>query len=90
MLPVGMSDELKVQRVKLYCPKCQECYLQKQKGINLDGAYFGKSLPHIFLKSYREAVVLPPQIFSYEPKIAGFKLFKHRGSRYEMKDREEN
>ena len=75
MLPVGLHDTLKIQRVKTFCPKCEEVYLPKSKGINLDGAYFGTTIPHAFLKAYKEAVVLPPRIFSYEPKIAGFRIF---------------
>lgn len=47
----------------------------------MDGAYFGTSVPHIFLKTYKEAVVLPPRIFHYEPKISGFRLFGKTGSR---------
>lgn len=81
VLPVGLSDELRTSRVKVFCPKCEEVYIPKFKSINVDGAYFGTSVPHIFLKSFKEAVVLPPRIFNYEPKIHGFKLYKKTGSR---------
>lgn len=47
----------------------------------MDGGYFGTSTPHIFLKTYKESVVLPPRIFNYEPKIHGFNLYKKTGSR---------
>ena len=80
-MPVGLSDELRTSRVKVFCPKCEEVYIPKFKSINVDGAYFGTSLPHIFLKTFKEAVVLPPRIFHYEPKIQGFRLFKKTGSR---------
>jgi len=56
-------------------------YIPKFKSINVDGAYFGTSVPHIFLKTFKEAVVLPPRIFNYEPKIHGFRLYKKTGSR---------
>ncbi len=36
----------------------------------------------MFLKHYPEAVVLPPKIYFYEPKIYGFKVYKKRGSKY--------
>lgn len=26
VLPVGLSDDLQTHRVRIYCPKCQECY----------------------------------------------------------------
>jgi casein kinase II subunit beta len=81
VLPVGLSDELRTSRVKVFCPKCEEVYIPKFKSINVDGAYFGTSVPHIFLKTFKEAVVLPPRIFNYEPKIHGFKLYKKTGSR---------
>ena len=81
VLPVGLSDELRTSRVKVFCPKCEEVYIPKFKSINVDGAYFGTSVPHIFLKTFKEAVVLPPRIFNYEPKIHGFRLFKKAGSR---------
>lgn len=81
VLPVGLSDELRTSRVKVFCPKCEEVYIPKFKSINVDGAYFGTSVPHIFLKTFKEAVVLPPRIFHYEPKISGFRLYKKTGSR---------
>ncbi|CAI2375202.1 unnamed protein product [Moneuplotes crassus] len=81
VLPVGLSDELRTSRVKVFCPRCEEVYIPKFKSINVDGAYFGTSVPHIFLKAFKEAVVLPPRIFSYEPKIHGFRLYKKTGSR---------
>lgn len=81
VLPVGLSDELRTSRVKVFCPKCEEVYIPKFKSINVDGAYFGTSVPHIFLKTFKEAVVLPPRIFNYEPKIQGFRIYKKTGSR---------
>eukprot|EP00351_Strombidinopsis_sp_SopsisLIS2011_P001778 CAMPEP_0116879742 /NCGR_PEP_ID=MMETSP0463-20121206/11561_1 /TAXON_ID=181622 /ORGANISM="Strombidinopsis sp, Strain SopsisLIS2011" /LENGTH=90 /DNA_ID=CAMNT_0004529405 /DNA_START=1038 /DNA_END=1310 /DNA_ORIENTATION=- len=53
------------------------------KNNTLDGAYFGSSLPMIFLQSYPSAVVLPPVVQQYEPKIYGFKIAAKRGSKYE-------
>ena len=48
VLPIGLSDELRTSRIKVYCPKCEEVYIPKSKSINVDGAYFGTSVPHIF------------------------------------------
>jgi hypothetical protein len=50
VLPVGLSDTLRTSRVKVFCPKCEEVYMPKQKSINIDGAYFGTSFPHSFLQ----------------------------------------
>ena len=57
-------------------------YLPKYRNINIDGAYFGTTFPHLFLQSYKEAAVLPPKIYQYEPKIHGFKIYKKKGSKY--------
>jgi casein kinase II subunit beta len=82
VLPIGLSEELSTSRVKTYCPKCQEVYVPRQKHLDIDGAYFGSSFPHHFLKHYKYAVVLPPKIFHYEPKIFGFKIVGKRGSKF--------
>lgn len=75
VLPVGLSEELKVSRVKVYCPRCSEVYVPALKGINLDGAYFGCSFPHVFLQSYPDLRPTLPNA-PYVPKIYGFKLYK--------------
>ena len=82
VLPVGMSDGLKVSRFKVYCPRCEEVYIPKFRTVNIDGAFFGTSFPHHFLKHYKQAVFLPPKIYHYEPKIYGFKIVGKRGSKY--------
>ena len=69
-----MSDNLKVSRFKVYCPRCEEVYIPKFKYVNIDGAFFGTSFPHQFLKHYSQAVILPPKIYHYEPQISGFKI----------------
>ena len=59
-LPIGLSDEVGVSKVKIYCPRCLEMFVPrgsrsrqatKSKGSNafLDGAFFGTSFPFIFL-----------------------------------------
>ena len=48
VVPVGMSDVLRKGRVKVYCPKCEEVYSPSPQRFNIDGAFFGPSLPHIF------------------------------------------
>ena len=77
-----MSDSLKVSRFKVYCPRCEEVYVPKFKVVNIDGAFFGTSFPHHFLKHYKTGVILPPKIYHYEPKIYGFKIVGKRGSKF--------
>lgn len=50
VLPVGLSDQLKVSRFKVYCPRCEEVYIPKFRSVNIDGAFFGATFPHHFLK----------------------------------------
>lgn len=82
VLPVGLSDTLRTSRFKTFCPRCEEVYLPKVRQLNVDGAYFGTSFPHVFLQHYPQAVILPPKIYYYEPKIYGFKIAGKRGSKY--------
>lgn len=82
VLPVGLSDTLRTSRFKVFCPRCEEVYIPKSREVNLDGAFFGTSFPHAFLKHYPLAVILPPKVHFYEPKISGFKIVGKRGSCY--------
>jgi casein kinase II subunit beta len=50
VLPIGVSEELSTSRVKVYCPRCQDVYIPRSKQLDIDGAYFGSSFPHIFMK----------------------------------------
>ena len=50
VLPIGVSEELSTSRVKVYCPRCQDVYIPRSKQLDIDGAYFGTSFPHIFMK----------------------------------------
>jgi len=81
VLPVGLSDTLKTQRFKVFCPRCEEVYLPKFRSINVDGAYFGSALPHVFMQHFPTAIVVPPKAYLYEPKIFGFKIHGKRGSK---------
>jgi casein kinase II subunit beta len=90
VLPIGISDELSVSKVKIYCPKCEEVFVPKGqrsahattgKGckVNLDGAYFGTSFPQIFLHNFPK---LAPEFGppTFIPKIYGFKIAGFPGS----------
>ena len=80
VLPIGVSEELSTSRVKVYCPRCQDVYIPRQKQLDIDGAYFGTSFPHIFLKQFPE--LLPKGPSKFVPKIYGFKIFGQTGSKY--------
>jgi casein kinase II subunit beta len=61
-----MSDKLRGGRVKVLCPKCEEIYVPIRK-FNLDGAFFGVSLPYMFLSFYKTVIVMSPMVSYYEP-----------------------
>ena len=82
VLPIGFSDSLKVSRFKIYCPRCCEVYAPKFRTVTIDGAFFGSNFPHHFLTHYKTAIILPPKIYHYEPKIKGFKIVGKRGSKF--------
>jgi casein kinase II subunit beta len=50
VLPLGMSEDLSISRVKIYCPRCEDVYVPRIRFVDIDGAYFGGSFPHIFLQ----------------------------------------
>ncbi|CAG9328304.1 unnamed protein product [Blepharisma stoltei] len=81
VLPVGLAEVLRTSRVKIFCPKCKDVYIPKNKYADVDGAYFGCSFPHLFLLTYPDLnpVKITPE---YIPRIYGFKIFKRKGSKY--------
>lgn len=74
VLPVGITNELRSRRVRVYCPNCQEAYDPRNVNlIDIDGAFFGTSFPHIFLQVYPEYISTScPE--PYYPKIFGFRV----------------
>jgi casein kinase II subunit beta len=89
VLPIGMSEDIRTSRVKVYCPRCEDVYMPKKKYPDVDGAYFGCSFPHILLMVHQESIqtyedLIPTALpNSYVPKIYGFKIYKKKGSRYQ-------
>lgn len=76
VLPSGPSDQLRVGKATVYCPRCQEIYFPKSARLEqLDGAYFGPSFPHLFFLTYTH-LVPSDQPTLYVPKIFGFKLHR--------------
>ena len=48
----------------------------------MDGACYGTSFPQVFQMHFPMAIILPPKIYHYEPKIFGFNIAGKRGSKY--------
>jgi casein kinase II subunit beta len=57
-------------------------YVPRIKFVDIDGAYFGCSFPHIFLQTFPELMpTTKPN--KYVARIYGFKIFGRKGSKYE-------
>jgi casein kinase II subunit beta len=82
VLPVGMTDELRTSRVKIFCPRCEDVYIPKQRYADVDGAYFGTSFPHMLLQSYDDLHSEAPKS-AYLPRLYGFQVYGRKGSKYE-------
>ena len=84
VLPIGMSENLCIARVKVFCPKCKEVYIPRMRFVDIDGAYFGCSFPHIFLQTFPDCIPKEKPNM-YIPKIYGFTIFGKKGSKYRGK-----
>jgi casein kinase II subunit beta len=77
-LPIGLRDEPRQSTVRVFCPKCEQLYIPNCRQVtNLDGAFFGTSLPHMLLQTYPDLLPLeiPPP---FEARIFGFKVHSHK------------
>jgi len=81
VLPVGLKDDLGEQNVLVYCPRCKNVMMpavvasSRYEEIELDGAYFGSTFPHLFFLQHPHLLPPPPlQIQPYLPKVFGFRV----------------
>ena len=81
VVPIGISEDLSISRVKIFCPRCEDVYVPRIKFVDIDGAYFGKSFPNIFFQTFPELLPVEKKDF-YIPKIYGFKIYGEPGSKY--------
>lgn len=73
VIPIGMSDQLGISRVKVFCPRCQDVYVPKEKYGSIDGANFGTSASLLFLQTYEEFYP-KSKVSKFVPKVYGFRL----------------
>ena len=74
VLPVGLTDIVGQKGVKVYCPRCEDCYTPRsKKQAMLDGAFFTTSLPHLVLQMY-PSLIPAKKTERYVPKIFGFRI----------------
>lgn len=74
VLPIGISDRLGEETVKVYCPRCNEIYSPRLlKHSYVDGASFGRSFPHMLFMVFPE--YRPSKSTEkYVPRLHGFKI----------------
>jgi casein kinase II subunit beta len=80
LLPMGLSDRPGEATVKMLCCRCRQIYLPtKERHRALDGAFWGKTFPHLFLLQYpqRSGADKMPAVV---PTIYGFRI--HHTSPY--------
>jgi casein kinase II subunit beta len=77
VLPIGLSENVGEERVRTFCPRCQQIFVPPVPlaARHVDGAYFGKTFPHLLLLVYRE-LIEKPNIKEYVPTVYGYKLNK--------------
>jgi len=76
-LPIGTSDTINNDSVKLYCPKCEEIYAPKSsRHQHIDGAYFGTTFPHLFYLSFPELKPDKTEMI-YIPRVFCFRVNKY-------------
>jgi casein kinase II subunit beta len=76
-LPFGLSEEVGVSVLRMFCPRCKEVYVSDDRiSESIDGAYFGSSWVHLFLQKYERESRAVSRGELKKPKIRlfGFKI----------------
>lgn len=63
-LPIGQFDEPGRTSVSIYCPRCMDIF--NTDNSELDGAFFGQNLPHMYMMVKPEKRPCPSPIRVYE------------------------
>ncbi|XP_062568830.1 casein kinase II subunit beta-like isoform X2 [Saccostrea cucullata] len=55
VLPIGISEHIEKETVKVYCPKCEDVYhIRSRRHCFTDGAFFGPNFPQMLFMAYPE------------------------------------
>ena len=85
LLPIGLSSQMNVSKVKVFCPCCREIFVPKTN-IDLDGAYFGPNAAHIFI----DEMHISSKRYNFQPFVHTAFGFRLRSELFEVpKDEEE-
>jgi len=90
VLPVGLKDEMGIDTVKVFCPKCHHVFHPPPIRIRssqtvpssnagssgvVDGAAFGTTFPHLFLMTFNNLVPDGlPPDSTFVPRVFGFRV----------------
>ena len=69
VLPIAMSEDLSISRVKVFCPKCEDVYVPRNRFVDIDGAYFGCSFPSVFFQTFPDPEPLKECLSPLCPEI---------------------
>lgn len=74
VVPIGLSDRVCQEHVKVYCVRCKQVYEPSYPGVqSVDGAFFGTTFAHLFFMSFDH--LLPSDASDeFEPRIFGFRI----------------
>ncbi|KAH8555735.1 casein kinase II, regulatory subunit [Umbelopsis sp. PMI_123] len=74
VLPCGRYDIPNQESVRLFCPSCLDIYVPpSSRFMNIDGAHFGTSFPHLLVKTYAGLVPDTPEK-TYTARLFGFRI----------------
>ncbi len=84
VLPLGRSALPGVDRLLLYCPRCQDAYTPPSRRMSqLDGCGFGPTFPHLLILQFKDRLPswssIAQERFSHTPRIFGFKISSLNG-----------
>lgn len=74
VVPMGVSDRVHIDVLKIYCPRCRQVYEPTiAPGVQpVDGAYFGTTFPNLFFMSFEH--LIPGPIDQVRPSLQSLLL----------------
>ncbi|KAG2180932.1 hypothetical protein INT43_008512 [Umbelopsis isabellina] len=74
VLPCGRYDIPNQESVRMFCPSCLDIYVPpSSRFLNVDGAHFGTTFPHLLIKTYAGLAPETPEK-TYTARLFGFRV----------------
>lgn len=75
VVPIGLSDRVCQEHVKVYCARCKQIYEPVYPGVqSVDGAFFGTTFPHLFFMSFEQLRPKDCDGENWVPRVYGFRI----------------